>query len=140
MIKELNKKYLNDIIKLHKRAMIPLWRKLKKTYSSQRVGRYVSDTLRKGKVFGYFLDGKLIGCAGIAIDKKLGAGEIRHVSVEPKFQKRGIGRKLMNFLEKYAKRKVKKISLDVLIKSPAVKFYEKLGWKKHAYVMRKYLR
>ena len=46
----------------------------------------------------------------------------------------------MNFLEKYAKEKVKNISSNVLIKSPAVKFYEKLGYKKHAYVMRKYLK
>lgn len=140
MIKRLDKKYLNDILDLHKKAIFPVWRKLKKDYNIKEVKEYINLTFKKGKIFGYFEDGKLIACGGVVLDKKHNFGETRHLLVSPRFQGRGIGKKLLRYIESYAKSKVKKLNLDVLIKNKkAVSFYEKLNYKKHAYIMQKNL-
>ena len=55
---------------------------------------------------------------------------IEELVVEEKFKKQGIGKKLMEFTESYAKKKkVKSISFSTHKKAPAVKFYQKLGYK-----------
>lgn len=64
---------------------------------------------------------KILGCVG------LNKNELRGLFVEPEYQGAGIGKKLLEFAESYAKKKgAKKISLDA---SPnAVRFYEKNGY------------
>ena len=137
MIKEIDRNYLRQIITLHKKTIFPLWDKIGKKYSIREVKEYVLDTLKKGKVFGYFEDMRLVGCAGVILDKKNKSGEVRHVIVDPKSQGKGIGKQLMAFIENYSKKNVKKLLLNVLIVNKAVNFYEKIGYKKYCYIMKK---
>jgi len=60
------------------------------------------------------------------------SSEIRWLAVKEKYQKQGIGSKLMDFAEKYAtKMKKKKIYLYTHISrlKTAVRFYNKIGYK-----------
>ncbi|MBI3190516.1 GNAT family N-acetyltransferase [archaeon] len=73
-----------------------------------------------------FLGGNMIGIGMIYDDK--GNARIRFIAIDEKYQKRGFGKIMMEELEKSAKEKgYRKIVLwgD----EPAVKFYEKLGYK-----------
>lgn len=137
MIKKLTNKNVKDIMVLHKKAIFPLWKKLKRAYTVNEIQDYVKYTLKKGNLFGLFDGKELIGCGGIVLDKKTSYGDIQLVLVEPKFQGKGIGKKLMKHLEKYAKGKVKRTRLHVLVENKALGFYEKLNYKKHAYIMEK---
>ncbi len=54
---------------------------------------------------------------------------IQDLVVKKEFQKHNIGKSLMNFIEKYAKKnKVKKIYFETNRKSSAISFYKKLGY------------
>ncbi|HEA46391.1 MAG TPA: GNAT family N-acetyltransferase [Candidatus Pacearchaeota archaeon] len=55
---------------------------------------------------------------------------IQDLVVSYKFQKKGIGKNLMVFIEKYAKKiKAKRIYFETNKKSSAIKFYKKMGYK-----------
>ena len=129
MIKELNKKYLRELIKLNKLVFKPLEKKLGK-YSNKGVEEYFEFTLKKGKIFGYFIDKKLVACVGIVINKENKYGEVEHLLVNPKFQKRSIAKKLMKFIENYAKKmNLKGLRLNVRCKNDnAIGFYEHSGY------------
>ena len=131
---------MKEIIELHRKAIFPLWDKIKREYSVKDVEDYVKETFRKGEIFGYFENNRLVGCVGIIFDKKNNSGEIRHLIVGPKFQGEGIGRKLMTSVEDYSKNKVKKLLLNVLVKNKAVSFYKKIGYTKYCYIMKKKLK
>jgi N-acetylglutamate synthase-like GNAT family acetyltransferase len=78
------------------------------------------------KFFGYEKDGKLVAVAGI---QEVGdITLIRHVYVLTKFQRRGIGGKLLKYLMNLAK------TPEILVgtwadATWAIKFYEKYGFK-----------
>lgn len=133
-IKQLNKSYLNKLVRLNGLAY---------NSSSKGVRDYFKFTFKKGKIFGYFLDNKLIGCVGIAIFKKMHYAEIEHLLVHPKFQRKGIAKELMKFIENYSKNKlkIKDLRLNVRVKNKkAFNFYKKLKFKEHAYIMVKVLK
>jgi len=130
-IKQLNKSYLKELVKLNTLAY--------KT-SSKGVREYFAYTFKHGKVFGYFIEERLVGCVGLIVHKKMNYSEIEHLLVHPDFQKQGIGKKLMRFIEKYSKSKlkIKNIRLDVRIKNKkAIKLYKNLGYKEISYTMAK---
>ena len=55
---------------------------------------------------------------------------IQDLVINYNFQKEGIGKSLMNFVEKYAKKmKVKKVYFETNKKSSSIQFYKKLGYK-----------
>ena len=55
---------------------------------------------------------------------------IQDLAVNEKFQKKGVGKSLMKFVERYALNKnVKRIYFGTNKKSSAIKFYKKLGYK-----------
>lgn len=141
MIKGLNKKFVNDILTLHKLAIFSIWEKAGRDYSKKEIKDYINFILGNGKIFGYFEANKLIECAGIEINKKNKyIGRATLILVNPKFQGRGIGKKLMKYIEGYAKGKVIVLKLDVLIKNEkAIRFYEKNDYKKLSYTMVKKL-
>ena len=136
-IKELNKKYLEELVKLNGLS----FRNAKELgpYSEKGVKEYFEFTFKKGNVFGYFVDNSLVGCAGITIFENFSYGDVGHVIVHPKYQRRGIAKELMNFVEEYAKKKkLKGLRLSVRIgNEKAIDLYEKTGFKKHAYSMKK---
>ncbi|MBM3232256.1 GNAT family N-acetyltransferase [Candidatus Pacearchaeota archaeon] len=68
------------------------------------------------------IDGKIIGVS------MLREGEVTKVFIDPEYQGRGIGKQLMNLIEKEAiNRGIRKLWL--ISSLPAIKFYENLGWK-----------
>ena len=55
---------------------------------------------------------------------------IQDLTVNKEFQKKGIGKLLMNFVERYAcNNNVKRIYFGTNRKSPSIKFYKKLGYE-----------
>src|SRR3989338_8684878 len=138
MIKRLNKKYLEKLIYLNKLAFKPLEKELGK-YINKGVKEYFEFTLKSGKIFGYFINNKLIACVGIVVNKKHKYGEVQHLLVNPKFQGKGIAKELMNFIEQYAKnKKIKELRLNVRCKNnKAVGFYQHLNYFEHVYIMLK---
>jgi aminoglycoside 3-N-acetyltransferase I len=55
---------------------------------------------------------------------------IQDLAVKDKFQRQGVGKELMIFVEKYAKnKKAKRIYFGTNKKSSAVKFHKKIGYK-----------
>ena len=127
MIKKINNKFIEKIIRLHKISIFPLWDEQGRKYSIKGVKKFVIDIFDKGEVFGYFLEKKFVGVIGFTIKKNI--AEVDFLLVDPNFQKKGIGKKLMKFVERKVKDKVSKIILQVLIKNKAVKFYKKLDYK-----------
>ncbi len=140
MIRELSKKYLVELVKLNVSALKPIEKKIGKT-SPVWLKEYFEYTFKEGKVFGYFLENKLIGCIGYIIGPYGGYAEIQHVLVNPKFRGKGIGKELMIFIEKYIKKnypKIKEFRLNVRYKNDSVlDFYEKNGYSKRSYLMKK---
>ncbi|MDE7395377.1 MAG: GNAT family N-acetyltransferase [Clostridiales bacterium] len=73
--------------------------------------------------------GKIIGCGGIgAYWDSLTEGWINTIFVDPAYQRQGIGRKLIKFLERdeYAKR-ARRIEIHSSVS--AIPFYRKLGYE-----------
>lgn len=133
MIKELGKKDIPEIIRIQIKSESPVYRKIGLKFNKEGIKKYLSDTLKRGSIFGYFIDNQLIATGGIAFYNDY--GEVRHIFTLPEFQKRGIASEIMRYIERSAKRKIKELRLNVLVKNPAAGFYEKMGYKKHVYVM-----
>jgi ribosomal protein S18 acetylase RimI-like enzyme len=141
VIKQLNKSYLNELVKLDGLAFKPLVKKLSR-HSSTDAKEYFIFTFKKGKLFGYFVGNELVGCIGIVINKKHKYAEIEHLLVNPKYQRQGIATRLIKFIENYTKnKKIKNLRLNVRCKNMAAfNLYKKLGYLEHAYIMIKKLK
>ncbi len=135
MIKELNKKYLKELLKIKELAFKPLEKKLG-PYSEKNTKEYLEFTFKNGKIFGYFIRDHLVACVAMVINKKNSIIEVQHLAVNPEFQKKGLGKKLMKFVENYAKKiKIRELTLSTRIKNQnAINFYENRGFSKHAYL------
>ncbi len=87
--------------------------------------------LSKKDLYVYEDEKEIVGFIASSItleDKK--KAYVDELWLKPKFQKRGIGKKLMNLVEnKYKKKGVKKIRLATRRKAGAFKFYKKLKYK-----------
>lgn len=138
MIKEIDKKYLEELVELKKSAWKKLEKKLGKTPDNE-IKKYLNLTLKKGKLFGYFSKNKLVGCIGIVINKKEKYGEIENFFVKEEFQGKGIGKELIKFIENYARmNKINFLKLNVRLKNTkAINFYKKRGYEKFALIMGK---
>ncbi len=56
---------------------------------------------------------------------------INNIQISRQFRKKGLGALLMNLIEKESKeRKLSKIQLGIFKENPAIKLYERLGYKK----------
>ena len=81
------------------------------------------------KIYGYYLDNKLIGFIHILIS--FDEADIINIVVNKEYRNLGIGSKLINYcIEKH---QFKALNLEVKENNPAVSFYEKIGFK----IMRK---
>ena len=100
-----------------------------------------SDVLRdmvRMKFFVYEFEGKIIGVAALEPRVREGIGYVRRVYVHPKYQRRGIGTMLMNYIENHAKKLgIRKLYLVVHEKAVwAINFYRKLGYRAVGYIDR----
>lgn len=140
MIRELSNKYLRELVRLNVSALKSIEKKIGKT-DSKWLKEYFEFTFKEGKVFGYFIDGELIGCIGYVISHYGSYAEIQHVLVKPKFRGKGIGKELIIFIESYIKKnypKLKEFHLSVRCQNDhALDFYEKKGYSKRSYIMKK---
>jgi len=98
-----------------------------------------------GEIFVAMSENKIIGVVVFKIEQYWEGKVIliEDLAVDEKFQKAGVGKELMKFVENYAKKKRAKFVLfDTNKKSKAVKFYRKLGYKpdKNILFMRKKIR
>jgi N-acetylglutamate synthase-like GNAT family acetyltransferase len=95
--------------------------RLRKHYSLLNLEKF----LKSSKIFIVFRgEGKILGTGRITKNN-----EVRTIYVNPKYQKRGIGTKIIKKLEDYAKKhKIKKLYLHAM--SSAVPFYIKKGYIK----------
>jgi ribosomal protein S18 acetylase RimI-like enzyme len=123
----INKKFLEEVINLHKNAIFPLWDKLGRTYSVEGVREFLKEIFKKEKVIGYFIKDKLVGVIGITLEKR--NLNVDFLLVDSNFQGKGIGKDLMSYVEESYKDKAEKSQLQVLEKNPAVNFYKTLGYK-----------
>ena len=75
-----------------------------------------------------FLEDKLVGCATLQVDSREGCKyRIRGMAVEPNFRNQGIGTKIVNKLQEYARREDTGIWCNARIK--AINMYERCGFK-----------
>ena len=124
MIKKLSERGVDAIVRLHELAIFPLWDRLKRKYTREEIREFVVKTFKKGDVYGYVESNKLAGCVGI---QKVGAiTEVVFLLVNPDLQKKGIGRKLIGFVEQ---ENLGNMRLSVLIDNPSLGFYKKMGYK-----------
>jgi ribosomal protein S18 acetylase RimI-like enzyme len=79
-------------------------------------------------------DDKVIGVVEGAFDGR--RGYVHHLAIDPVYQKKGYGKKLMNnLMERFREKKIHKIHLFVEKSNKnAINFYKHLGWE-----LRKYL-
>jgi glucosamine-phosphate N-acetyltransferase len=117
------------------------------------VGKLANDTIRKSEILSEIKDKnyriviaedkqnhQIIGSATLLIEQKFihnggKAGHIEDVVTRKGYEGKGIGREILKELIKIAKdNECYKIILDCDEK--LVKFYEKLGFKKHSIMMR----
>mgnify|MGYP000655905343 CR=1 FL=1 len=100
---------------------------LKKENPSKDI--FLAD-IEKKNLFIFKNDSGLIGCVALSYDKDIEYNDIKwltkddenlyvhRLAVEPKFQKQGIGRLLMDFAEDYARdKKLKSVRLDTFSKN-----------------------
>lgn len=81
-------------------------------------------------VFSVHIDGDVAGVCALKQDDK-GEYELTKMAVDPKYQGRGIGKVLMDEIEKYAKRQLGLSRIYLLsntINAAAIRLYKRGGW------------
>jgi len=107
-------------------------RKLTMTEHLERVGRFSSDEqhlLRIEDCYGFanviYYKNEKVGTIKYLIHEK--SIEIMQVQIHPKYQGKGLGKIVIKKIIKKAD--TKQVKLSVLKGNPAIKLYEKLGFK-----------
>ena len=129
MIKKANGKDLKEIAILMKKELSR--QPFNERDSINSIIKSLSFYLKKAYIY-LIIDKKVIGVVVFQIEQWWEGSVIiiQDLIIESNFKKQGLGRKLMKFVEHYAKKKkVKRIYFETSKKSPAVKFYQKIGYK-----------
>lgn len=121
---------LNKIVEIfiNETSKKPYFQKLKKKGATEKVKKAHKDK----KLYVSVFDGKVVGLMLFAIPK--GAAEKRlyldELWIDSDYQRKGIGRKFISFLEGYAKKKgIEVIDIIAHKKADAMKFYKKMKYK-----------
>lgn len=95
------------------------------------IGDEQEDMVRKyldrGELFVYEDDGKTVAVCVIT-DEGEGVCELKNIAVLPEYQRRGIGRELLEFAERFCRTKAHKLILGTGDSPLTVPFYEKCGY------------
>lgn len=89
----------------------------------------IKTKMENGHFYVVKENGKIVGCGGIgAYWKSLTESWIHTIFVDPDYRRKGIGRKIINFLEndEYAKRANR---IEIHSAMSAIPFYRKLGYE-----------
>ena len=102
-------------------------------WSDEESEKYFFKVLsdRQGKAYLFEIGGEFVGHVLISNDKKENdCTFINDLEIYNKFQGKGFGTSILSFVEEKAKeRQSKKIRLYVFESNPAVKLYERVGYK-----------
>ncbi|MFX1498795.1 MAG: GNAT family N-acetyltransferase [Promethearchaeota archaeon] len=111
--------------------IIKLWRKVDLTITSsdskeevERMLQLNPDLFLIGKI-----DEKIIGVVMGGFDGR--RGYVHHLAIEPKYQKKGFGKMLVDeLMKKFREKKVHKVHLFIEKRNnDVITFYQKLGWE-----------
>ena len=121
-IEKFNLKYYHKVVELWKKAGIGVG-------SSDTKGEIAGVLNRNPDLFLIGKeDGKIVAVVIGAFDGR--RGYVHHLAVDPDYQKKGYGKKIMDeLIEQFRKKKVHKIHLFIEKTNPeVVNFYRNLGW------------
>jgi len=121
-IEKFNLKYYHKVVELWKKAGIGVG-------SSDTKGEIAGVLNRNPDLFLIGKeDGKIVAVVIGAFDGR--RGYVHHLAVDPDYQKKGYGKKIMDeLIEQFRKKKVHKIHLFIeKINPEVVNFYRNLGW------------
>lgn len=99
------------------------------TITADELKRDIADKAESGHLYVVKENGAIIGCGGISPHSgSLAESRIHTIFVEPAYERQGIGRQLIEFLEndEYATRARKIVIYSAL---SAIPFYRKLGYE-----------
>ena len=99
------------------------------TITQDELERDIKEKMKGGHFYVAKENGAIIGCGGIGANKgNFTESRIHTIFVDPAFERQGIGRRIIEFLEadEYAKR-AEKIVIHSAIS--AIPFYRKLGYE-----------
>lgn len=97
----------------------------------------INEHFKKYKIYVIELSEKIIAFTVIEIITSFGEKTcfINEIVVSSEFQRKGLGKKIMIFIESYCKKNnIKKVKLSTNRKAHAFDFYKKLGYKETASV------
>ncbi len=141
MIKELDEKYLEELVDLSEEVFDPLeYNFFGKSSSTEAIREGIKRHLKAGRIWGYFKDEQLLGTIGLVVNKDYCLGKVQDFMVKKDFQGQGIGRKLMDFVEEHARKNenLKELRLSTS-NFNNIKLYKRLGYSKASWVMKKKL-
>lgn len=130
LIRKANKEDIKEIEKIHKDCVKKINAKF---YSSAIVQEWlkqisaenIKDQFKNSIWAVLLIKEKIVGFVQFSIRTK----ELFQINIKPSLNGRGYGKKMYEYIEKYfIKKRVKIISLNATLN--AVKFYNKLGFKK----------
>ena len=129
-IKEADRKDVKEIAEL----MLEEFRKppFNEKVSINAVWKSLNFYFKIGRVYISIVKEKIVGVLVLKIEQYWEGPVIiiEDLAVKKQFKKQGIGKMLMHYVESYAKKnKLKRILFHTHKKSPAVKFYQKIGYK-----------
>ena len=128
-IRKANKKDLKDIAKL----MLDEFSKspFNEKDSLKNVLKSLNFYLKKAQIF-IIPNKEILGVLVFQIERwqERKVIIVQDLAIKEKSKKNNLGKKLMNYLEKYAyDEKIKRIYIETNKKSPSINFYKKLGYK-----------
>jgi ribosomal protein S18 acetylase RimI-like enzyme len=141
----------DGILDLYRLAIEPLWKLHGRDYDMERVSQNIIDSMETPSYFMKILVNKKVESesdpvAYFAWEKhqdhtsKHIIAHLRMILINPDFRREGIGSYMIKEFEHMAKQKgCTKILFDVLVNSPANKFYESLGYDQWSNFMEKKL-
>lgn len=141
-IRDVKAQDIPAIIDLHKKAMIPIWERFGRDYNLKKLENSIKQSIGKDKLITVEIKNRIVGCGRAKIcDDETSEDVICYLDmilVHPDFQRRGIGKEMMKFLENFGKQKgATKFALEVIIGNAAVDFYKKLGYREKKVIMDK---
>lgn len=130
MIRIANKDDVKDIIRVQKSAFGKISERLNSC--SLPPMKETAEELEKkfddNHIFVYEIDGKIVG--SIRLEKSIESAEIRRLIVHQDYQKKGIGKELLQYILNFDKN-IKRFTLftENIENNPAVKLYKNYGFK-----------
>lgn len=110
--------------------IVQLWKKTDLTITSSDSREQVERMLKLNPEFFLIskIDEKVIGVVMGGFDGR--RGYVHHLAIDPKYQKKGFGRLLIDeLMKKFREKKIHKVHLFIEKRNKdVISFYQKLGW------------